>query len=238
MRTIKFYSAITYYLLKYGAKLTKESKKLHSEGKPLEAYRFIDKIVLKAMRNIVKISGSKVITKGIEKVDINETYLFVANHQGNFDIPLLYTYSPIKTAFVAKKEMEKIPVLGNIMKNRGSVFLDRENPREGVKSIQKGIEILKSGESLTIFPEGKRSKETMMNEFKPGAFKLAIKSGVKVVPVVIKGSYKIMEANGGKVKPANIEIHFLDPVDSKKYKDAVQLSEKVESLIKEKAYEK
>ena len=128
--------------------------------------------------------------------------------------------------------MEKIPFIAKLMKLRGCIFLDRNNPREGLKAIQEGIDLLKKGESLAVFPEGKRSKGEKMNSFKPGALRMAIKSGVKVAPVVIKGSYKLMEANGGKIKPAAVEIHFLKPINSKKYKDAVRLSNELEELIR------
>lgn len=233
LRTLRFYSTITYYLLRHAKILNKVASRLHAEGNSKAAYKFIDKIAAKAMRKIIKISGADVSVKGIEHLNLEETYLFVGNHQGNYDIPLIYTYSPIKMAFAAKEDLEKIPLIGSLMKQRGCIFLKKDNPRDSVLSINRGIEVLKSGESLCIFPEGKRSKSSEMNLFKPGALRLAIKAGVKVVPVVIDGSYKLMEANNGKVKPASVEITFLPPIDSKKYKDSTQLCEVVEKTIRE-----
>jgi 1-acyl-sn-glycerol-3-phosphate acyltransferase len=103
------------------------------------------------MRKLIKISGAEVIVKGIENLDPNETYLFVANHQGNYDIPLLYTYSPVKMAFIAKQEMEKLPFIGRLMKLRRCIFLNRNNPKEGIKVIQEGIDLLKKGENIAFF---------------------------------------------------------------------------------------
>lgn len=103
---------------------------------------------------------------------------------------------------------------------------------KGIKTIQQGIEFLKSGESLSIFPEGKRSKGHTMGAFKPGSLRLAIKSGVKILPVVIKDSYKLMEANKGKIRPASVEVEFLPPIETKTYKDATTLSKNVEDIIR------
>lgn len=233
MRTFNFYTTIAYYLLRYGNTLNKNAKRLHSEGKTDEAYRFIDKIEAKAFKRIIKVAGAEVTVKGIENINPDETYLFVSNHQSNYDIPLLYTFSPIKMAFVAKQEMEKWPIVGELMKLRGCILLNRTNPRKAVDSIKQGVNVLRNGESMAVFPEGKRSKSNSMNSFKPGSFKFALHSDVKVAPVVIKNSHKLMEANNGKIKPAKIEITFLKPINPKKYKDAVTLSNYVEKLIKE-----
>ncbi|MEM4991938.1 lysophospholipid acyltransferase family protein [Priestia sp. SB1] len=232
MRTLKMYATISINLIKCNNKLTKNALKFHNRGNSLRAYQSIDDTVIFFMEKIIKISGARVNATGFDTLDKNEAYLFVCNHQSNFDIPLLYTYSPIKMAFVAKQEMRKIPIMGKLMELRGHIFMNRNNSKEAVKSIQKGIEVLKSGASLAVFPEGSRSKGEAMGSFKPGALRLAIKSGVKVVPVVISGSYNLMEANGGRVKPADVEIKCLDPLNPKDYKDAVKLTEELEILIK------
>jgi len=226
------YATIGINLIKWNKTLTKDALKFYNRGNPVRAYQSIDETVIIFMEKIIKISGARVKVTGFEALDKNETYLFVSNHQSNFDIPLLYTYSPIKMAFVAKQEMRKIPIMGKLMELRGHIFMNRDNPKDAVKSIQKGIEVLKSGASLAVFPEGSRSKGEEMGSFKPGALRLAIKSGVKVVPVVINGSYNLMEANGGRVKPADVEIKCLEPLDPKNYKDAVKLTEELESIIK------
>ncbi|MED4285623.1 lysophospholipid acyltransferase family protein [Priestia megaterium] len=232
MRTLKMYATISINLIKCNKNLTKSALKFHNRGNPLRAYQSIDDTVIFFMKKIIGISGARVKATGFEVLDKNETYLFVSNHQSNFDIPLLYTYSPIKMAFVAKQEMPKIPIMGKLMELRGHIFMNRDNPKDAVKSIQKGIEVLKSGASLAVFPEGSRSKGKAMGSFKPGALRLAIKSGVKVVPIVINGSFNLIEANGGRVKPANVEIRCLNPLDPKNYKDAVKLTEELEIIIK------
>lgn len=130
MRTIKFYLAIWLYGARYANKMTGAAKKFHKKRDSHSAYRAIDKYESRIMRGLIKVAGATVTTKGIENIDINETYLFVSNHQGNYDIPLLYTYSPIKMAFVAKEEIRKIPVLGRLMELRGCLFLNRDDPRK------------------------------------------------------------------------------------------------------------
>lgn len=226
------YATIAINLIKWNKRLTKNALKFHNRGNPLRAYQSIDDTVFFFMEKIIKISGARVKVTGFEALDKNETYLFVSNHQSNFDIPILYTYSPIKMAFVAKQEMRKIPIMGKLMELRGHIFMNRDNPKDAVKSIKKGIDVLKSGASLAVFPEGSRSKGAAIGSFKPGALRLAMKSGVKVVPIVINGSYNLMEANGGRVKPADVEIKCLEPLNPKNYKDAVKLTEELETIIK------
>ncbi|MCL6574071.1 MAG: 1-acyl-sn-glycerol-3-phosphate acyltransferase, partial [Bacillus sp. (in: Bacteria)] len=156
---------------------------------------------------------------------------YVGNHQGNMDIPLLYSTAPQTMAFVAKKEMEKIPLLGYWMKERGCVFIDRDNARNSLKAINQAIENLKLGHPMGIFPEGTRSKGPQIGDFKSGSLRIAIKSGVKVIPVSIKDSYKLSGING-KNTPAKVFVHYSEPIDSKNYKDTNELAAEVLAKIK------
>jgi 1-acyl-sn-glycerol-3-phosphate acyltransferase len=155
----------------------------------------------------------KINLEVIGKEKIPETNcLFISNHQGYADIPILLSSVDKNLGFVAKKEMEKIPVLSTWMKLINCVFMDRSTPREGIKSINKAIDLLKSGNSLVIFPEGTRSKSDMVSEFKKGSMKLATKSGVAVVPVTIIDSYKAYEDGGFKKDKVNVKLIFNDPI--------------------------
>jgi len=230
MRTFKMY----FYLFGYIAtklKLISQAEQLIYQGKHKEAYRLMDKTVEKGTRRILKIAGARTTVRGLENLSANETYLYVSNHQSNMDIPLLFTIMPYKPTFIAKKEMGKIPLLNRVLKAKGCILLDRENPRNAIKNINDGIKLLNSGVSVVLFPEGTRSKGPAMNEFKPGGLRLALKSGVKIVPVTIKNSYMLLEHNNGKVTPADVDITFSEPIDTSKYKDAVTLANDIQEVI-------
>ena len=113
------------------------------------------------------------------------------------------------------------------------VFMDRSNIRKSAEAIVEGVNIIKSGYSLVIFPEGTRSKSNLIGEFKAGSFKLATKSKAPIVPVSIKDSYKLMEANGNKIKPADVEIHIHPAIETKNLtkEEMEALPEKVKSII-------
>ncbi|WP_297635297.1 lysophospholipid acyltransferase family protein [uncultured Clostridium sp.] len=162
---------------------------------------------------MMKLSGARVKVYGQEKLNDDETYLYVGNHQSNFDIPLLMSAIKGPKGFIAKKEMENIPILSFWMKKMHCVFMDRTNMRKSAEAIVKGIQILKAGQSMVIFPEGTRSKGGPVKEFKAGSFKLALKSKVKIVPVTVNGSYKLLDANGGKIVPSDVEVYLHDPID-------------------------
>lgn len=139
-------------------------------------------------------------SKGFEKIDCEKGIVFVANHASNFDIPILVKGLPVDIGFVAKKEMEKWPLYSQWMKKSGSVFLDRENPREGIKGIKKAVELIKKGHSMVIFPQGKRKIGIEEGDFKKGSFKLALDSEGIVVPVAVIGSEKIQKPLSKKVE--------------------------------------
>lgn len=162
---------------------------------------------------VLKLSGCKITVKGLENVPKDRTALFVSNHQSNFDIPLLMGVIDTPKGFIAKKELESIPLLSAWMKRIHCVFMDRKNLRQSAETIVKGINILKGGYSMVIFPEGTRSKGGEHKEFKAGSFKLATKSKSLIVPVTIDGTYKVLEANNNKIKASDLTVIIHKPID-------------------------
>jgi len=132
--------------------------------------------------------------------------------------------------------MKKIPVVRTWMGLMHCVFMERGNLRKAAEAISEGIKILKSGYSMVLFPEGTRSKGNHMNEFKAGGFKLATKPEVPIVPVTIKGSYKLMELNNSKIKPAEIEIyiHPMIPTENLTREEEGNLPDRVKAIIQSK----
>jgi 1-acyl-sn-glycerol-3-phosphate acyltransferase len=229
MRTLIFQGYLWSYIL---SKLNKTFiiNKLNKAGKNKEKRELINKIALKCTKKLVKITGANVIVTGTENVPLNEPVLYVGNHQCNMDIPLLFSSAPQSMAFVAKKEMEKIPFLGYWMREQGCVFIDRENARSSLKAINQAIGNLKLGYSMAIFPEGTRSKGPKIGDFKSGSLRIAMKSGVKVIPVSIKDSYKLVGKKGKNI-PAKVSLHYSEPIDSRNFKDSNELAAAVLAQI-------
>lgn len=147
-------------------------------------------------------------------LDPAQTYVFMANHQSNFDIPVLTAcLDRWSVRMVAKESLFRIPVFGWAMRRVGHVSLDRANMRKAMHAIQKAVEIANSGISMVIFPEGTRSRDfSRLQEFKAGGFILAIKCGLPVAPVVLSGSGVIMPKNDWRIRPGTITIKALPPV--------------------------
>lgn len=129
--------------------------------------------------------------EAIDSLDKKEGVIFVCNHQSNLDIPAIVTALHMDVGFVAKYEMKRWPFFGTWMKKSNCVFLNRENPREGIKDIKKAVELIKEGYPTVIFPEGERSLTGKILNFKKGSFKLATETNGIIVPLTLKGTYDI-----------------------------------------------
>ena len=189
--------------------------------KGLDKYIFTRKVGTNWGKNLVWASGSKVKVvyennceeeiKNIKKN--NEATILISNHQSNLDIPILLGYLPINFSFIAKKEMESWPLIGWWMKALNCIFLDRKNVRQGMKDMKEAIKKLKDGYSYVIFPEGSRSEDGNVGEFKKGSFKLATDSGVRIIPVTLVGTYNIQSKKSLKISPnKNVKIVVDKPI--------------------------
>ena len=171
------------------------------------------KIVNWAFRVVRVLSGTKVITIGEENVPKDTAVLYVGNHRSFYDIILTYPKVPRPTGYVAKKEMLKVPLLSTWMKYLHCLFLDRENIKEGLKTILQAVEMAKSGISICIFLEGTRNKtaDTFL-PFHEGSFKIAEKAGVPIVPMTIVNSAAVFEDHFPKIKKATVVIEYGKPI--------------------------
>lgn len=231
-RTLKWFIGFWASLIMLIPK-SRKTRVLEESGDFEKRDKMVSEVVPNWARKLIELSGSEVEVVGEENLPKDETVLFVSNHQGNFDIPLLLGYIDKPKAFMAKKEMEKMPMVSTWMKYMQCVFMDRDNPRESLKAIKQGSEKLKEGYSMVIFPEGTRSEDGQLKDFKQGAFKLATKSKVPIVPVTISGSNRIMEKGSIKINPAKVKLVIAEPVYmTEEYeKDTKLLSEKIKAVI-------
>ena len=181
--------------------------------------------------HVIKKSKTKVIVKGMENIP-KEPCVFIGNHQGIFDAFLLIYCLDLKIGFIAKQEIRKTPLVGAWMKESKSVFIDRGNPRQMVKSIDAGVENLKQGYPMVIFPEGTRSLSSTMGTFKKGSLKLATKIGAPIVPMTIDGSYRVLEV-GKNVTGNTINLVFHPVVETKDLskEEQLNLTEKVQKIV-------
>ena len=172
------------------------------------------RIVRSVFRFILKLAGVTITVQGLENIPRDRAVLYVGNHRSYFDILVGYTTVPGLMGFVAKKEMEKIPLLSKWMLNVNCLFLDRNNIKEGLKTILAGIEKVRRGVSVWIFPEGTRNKNEQLSDllpFKEGSLKIAEKSGCPVVPVAIKGTAEVFEKHIPLICPRHVVIEFGEP---------------------------
>ena len=158
------------------------------------------------------ITGVKVSVTGRENIDRKTSYVFVANHQGAYDIFSIYGYLCHEFRWMMKKELRGIPFAGYACKASGQIFVDDSSPRAIVRTMQEASEQLKHGMSLVIFPEGARTPDGRMHEFKSGAFRLAKGFGLPVVPITIDGSYKVMARYAKSACPGHITLTIHKPI--------------------------
>ena len=171
------------------------------------------RIVQWGFKVILKISGVEVTVIGEDRVP-DEPVLYVGNHRSYFDILLTYSRCRDLTGFVAKKEMLNYPFLRTWMKRVYCLFLDRDNIREGLKTILTAIDQVKNGISVFIFPEGTRNKgeELSLLPFHAGSFKIAEKSGCPIVPVALNNTINIFEGHLPYIRKTHVVLEYCSPI--------------------------
>lgn len=173
------------------------------------------RIVQFMFRLILRVSGVDYTVEGLENIPRDRAVLYVGNHRSYFDILIGYVTVPGLTGFVAKKEMERYLSLRDWMRNVNCLFLDRKDIKEGLKTILKGIEQVKQGVSVWIFPEGTRNPNEDLKEllpYKEGSLKIAEKSGCPVIPVAMVGTADIFEKHIPFIKPAKVRVRYGKPI--------------------------
>lgn len=184
-------------------------------------------------RIILGISGVTVKVAGSEKLQKNQSYIIISNHQSHFDGPALAISLSIQFSWIAKKELLKIPLFGNALKGAGTIFIDRGDRETAMGSIKKGMESLPQGSGIMVFAEGTRSNHGMVGTFKKGGFMAAIQSGLPILPVTIKGSSKALPKGRIIFHPGTIEVIIGDIIHPSAYCiDTIdELTEKTRNTI-------
>ncbi|HOD35009.1 MAG TPA: lysophospholipid acyltransferase family protein [Syntrophales bacterium] len=174
------------------------------------------------------LTSVKVEVRGRENVSYGRSQIFMSNHQSGFDIFVLLAYTPRYFAWIAKKELFRIPFFGLALRRLGAIEIDRKNVVRAMHSIEDAARIIREGKSVMTFPEGTRSKDGHIQPFKKGVFHLALKSGVPIVPVTLIGTREIMPKTSLRVTPGQVTLIIHPPVWVTDYSEAT-----VEELIAE-----
>ena len=202
---IVLYLVLTFPVLCF---LEKKAKKNPEEAgwKSFSMVRWI-------FKKISRIAGITYEVRGLENIPTDRAVLYVGNHRSYFDIIITYARCPRLTGYIAKKDMEKVPLLRTWMRRLHCLFIDRENVKEALKTILAGIDNVKNGISMCIFPEGTRNKtDDLMLPFKEGSFKIAEKSGCPIIPMAITNSADVLEAHMPRVKKAHVIVEYGKPI--------------------------
>ena len=174
------------------------------------------RIVQRVFKILHTLAGIKLTVIGEENVPTDEPVLYVANHRSMVDIVVTYARCPGLTGFVSKDIVKKVPALRAWMRRLHCEFLNRDDIKEGLKIILSCIDKVKNGISIFIFPEGTRNKNrddlTDIGEFKDGSFKIASKTGCKIVPVAITGTNRIFEDHIPFIRSSKVIVEYGEPI--------------------------
>lgn len=192
-------------------------------------------IVKWGLKVIGFISGVKLEVNGLDNIPDDQAVLFVGNHISFFDIIVTYPLMKRPTGYIAKKEIKKVPFLSWWMYFVNCIFLDRKDPRQGLKSVLEASEKIKNGTSIFLFPEGTRSKDGKLAEFKDGGFKIATKAKAPIIPIGIQGTSDILENHFPIIKSGKVIVNFGKPVYTSEMSKAEQKS--LPDLVREQVKE-
>ena len=185
-------------------------------------------------RTVLTVCSVNVTVRGLEKVDLSRNYVYVSNHASMFDIPVILAGIPGQIRIIYKKELDVIPFFGWGLRYGSYIGIDRGRGSRAVRSLEEAVEKIRHGASVLMYAEGTRTLDGKLQPFKRGAFNLALKAGIPVVPLTVNGSFSILPKRSVSVRPGNVEL-VLDspiPVPEGEGKDAeVRLMQDVHAAI-------
>lgn len=185
-------------------------------------------------RCLLSVSGVRVKAEGLEKIAPNGSYVFVSNHLSYMDTPVVLANIPAQFRFLAKSGLFQIPLLGTHLARAGHIPVPREDARAAVKTMTTAAQVIRErGISLLIFPEGGRSPDGDLASFKEGAAYIAIRAGVPLVPIALKGTREILPYGSGHVRSGRVTMRIGDPIptDQVQLRDRGQITDQLRDRI-------
>lgn len=214
-------------------KYSVENKTLDSDTK--KVYRKeIYKLMQKLCKGMIKAAGTTVEVRGKENLPKEGPVVYIVNHVGLYDSPVVAALIDDPLVFIGKAETKKMPIIGRWFDAMGCIYIHRDDMKQSLQAILEGIKELKEGQSIIIFPEGTRSKGSEMAEFKAGSFKLATKANVPIVPIAIKNTHKVLEEKG-RIEKATVYVNVGEMIDvaALSAEEKKELPKRVESKVRE-----
>jgi len=160
---------------------------------------------------------ARIRVHGVEHVRPGQSYVYMANHSSLIDTPALFAYLPYPFRIMAKRELFFVPFMGWHLWTAGHFPIDRRDRRRAARSLRRVIEGVRGGTSLVVFPEGTRTRDGRLQEFKPGTFKIALKAGVPIVPVTIRGTFRLLPSTTLAPKPGRVDVILGEPIETRDY---------------------
>ena len=184
-------------------------------------------------KSILWASRIKIDVQGLSNLDPDKPFVYMCNHQSNFDIPVLLAHLPVQFRWLAKEELFKIPIFSRAMRGAGYVRIDRFNREAAIESLKEAAAKMKNGVSIMIFPEGTRSRDGDIRPFKKGGFVMAVDTGVPIVPVIVQGTWPIMAKSSWRINTGEVSLLIEKPIDTTGYTRETKddLIETVRSVI-------
>ena len=197
------------------------------------AQRLQNKAIRLWARSLVWAAGIELRAENVDLIDPKQRYILVANHYSYFDIPCIFAAIPHPIRFMAKVSLFKIPLFGFALRRAGFIPIDRKNRSTAVKSFDMAGERIRRGYTIVVFPEEGRTRERAMRPFQRGAFLLALKSELPIVPTAINGTFNVMPARTLRIKPGPVTITLTPPIDTagKSVRDRESLAQEARTRI-------
>ena len=193
--------------------------------------RLLYRIFMLGARFGIWLTGVRVVTVGLDKLETSRTYVFMSNHASNLDPPIQIPLIPRRTSVMVKKELFKIPILSRAMHLGALVPVDRGNREAGIEAVAAAKAVVEQGINMTIYPEGTRSFDGKMIAFKKGPFYLAMECGAPVVPMTITGTHYVMPKRRFAIKPGLVKVIFHPAIEPNDFGSREELMEKVRKII-------
>ena len=162
---------------------------------------------------------ARIHVHGVEHVQRGRSYVYMANHASLIDTPALFAYLPYQFRIMAKKSLFNVPFMGWHLRTAGHFPIDHGNPRKIAVSLRRVIEGVKAGRSLAVFPEGRRTGDGQLQPFEFGAFKIAMRAGVPIVPVTIRGTFKMLPRTSLAPRPGRVDVIIGEPIETTEYSE-------------------
>lgn len=163
-------------------------------------------------RILARLTPARVEIEGMENVDPDQSYVVVANHQSQFDIPVIYGYCGLDLRWVMKAELNKIPFVAAGCRAIGHIFIDRADPEQARDAINRAVSRLQPGTGILFFAEGTRSRSGKLLPFKKGAFRVAVDQQLPILPMTVSGTRDVLPAGSLRLRPGTVRLRIHPPV--------------------------